>query len=652
MRWHATVSGAGHTSPVMSSSGGGAAPTPLMAQRSPPGQGNRSPFHGARCHRARLASMVGCSKMGRGKSRQGAQLALVSHGDVGVEGEVAAGPTLLERASLALRATRRRKWIAAAVFLLGADASVVYYRLRTPVYRVEAIVARRPQDPASARPDGAHGASKPSASELVHQRETLIALIDEAILPSPHATRLASPDLPGLLRRPSSAQHPDSTAGSDPTAVLLRRLDQALEVTTGNGTIAVAVEWPDPEQAHRMVQVLLKRLAEQAGESLGEVIKPAEVPKNPVKPDPFRVFGIGVVASLLLAVVVAVAFDSRSGRVVQPRQVENRAGRRARREARAPVTPIATVRATARRVGSGSDHFQELWSTLARKSWRSLVLVPADEGESVAAIAASLVNVGRRVRRGSLTFLIIADSTDYESAARIMAALEGKPDEATGPAATSGAQVVAAIQPVIAEPLGLSIAQAADVSIVCAEAGRTRLAAARRTIDLVGRERIAACLVVPPTAASSQPAPPRAPVPAEPLRHELQQMWLSLMRGDWSSLVVVPTDADIPARDVVAALQEGAASRMGRFRVIDAVGVSTDDGERLAREMAAVVAGGTRVIVPVDSLMQCLSGAHLVRDAEAALLVVRLGASNLKYVQSTIDLVGRERILGAVTLPR
>jgi hypothetical protein len=34
-----------------------------------------------------------------------------------------------------------------------------------------------------------------------------------------------------------------------------------------------------------------------------------------------------------------------------------------------------------------------------------------------------------------------------------------------------------------------------------------------------------------------------------------------------------------------------------------------------------------------------------------ALLVVRLGSSNFEYIQSTIDIVGRERILGAVTLP-
>jgi hypothetical protein len=424
-----------------------------------------------------------------------------------------------------------------------------------------------------------------------------------------------------------------------------------LEVTTGNGTITVAVEWPDPEQAYRLVEVALKRLTEQAGDRVDGIIKSAEVPKRPVSPDPFRVFGIGALASLLLAVVVAAAFDLRSGRIVQPKHVENGASRRARREGSAPATRVTIDRGAARHVGSANHDFQELWFTLARRNWRSLVLVPGDEGESVAAIAASLVNVGRRLRRGPVTFFIIADPIDYESAARIMAALQAKQHGASELVTTSTGQVIATIQPVIAEPLGLAITEAADLAIVCAEVGRTRLAAAHRTIDLIGRERIAGCLVVHPTGASSTIATSRAPAP-EVLRHELQQMWLSLMRGDWSSLVVIPTDGGIPARDVVGVLREAAAREMGRFQVIDAVGVSTDDGERLAREMATVVAGGTRVVAAVDSLMQSLSGVHLVRDAEAALLLVRLGSSNLEYVQSTIDLVGRERILGAVTLPR
>jgi hypothetical protein len=133
---------------------------------------------------------------------------------------------------------------------------------------------------------------------------------------------------------------------------------------------------------------------------------------------------------------------------------------------------------------------------------------------------------------------------------------------------------------------------------------------------------------------------------------EMQQMWLSLMRGSWSSLVIVPTDPGTSARVVIGALVEAAHQEdVGRFEIIDAEGASPAHGERFAQELASVVAGGARAVVAVDSLMQSLGGTPLVRDAEAVLLVVRLGVSNFDSVQSTIDIVGRERILGAVALP-
>lgn len=142
------------------------------------------------------------------------------------------------------------------------------------------------------------------------------------------------------------------------------------------------------------------------------------------------------------------------------------------------------------------------------------------------------------------------------------------------------------------------------------------------------------------------------PTPPGAALRELQQMWLSLMRGSWSSIVVVPTDPDTSVSAVTGALVDVAQiHQLDPFQIIDAAGAAVGHGERLAQEMASVVGSGTRAVVAVDSLMQSLAGVPLVRDAEAALLVVRLGVSNFDYVQSTIDIVGRERILGAVALP-
>jgi len=170
--------------------------------------------------------------------------------------------------------------------------------------------------------------------------------------------------------------------------------------------------------------------------------------------------------------------------------------------------------------------FQELWFALARRDWRSVVLVPADAGESAAAAATSLAEVGKQLHELPVTLFIMANPLDYWPALQIVttaASMQEGREERSGAltdpvnslgyasavqmvasAASTGrgstrpaiGKVIIAIQPVVAEPLGLAVTQAADVAILCIEMGRTHLAAARRTIELVGRERIAGCLLV------------------------------------------------------------------------------------------------------------------------------------------------------------
>jgi hypothetical protein len=149
----------------------------------------------------------------------------------------------------------------------------------------------------------------------------------------------------------------------------------------------------------------------------------------------------------------------------------------------------------ARRADPPDREIQELWFALARRQWRSLALVPADEGGSAAAVATSLAEVGRRLRDAPVTFFVMADPLDYVSTSRILTAFESTQQGGSALAMASGGRVIVAVQPVIVEPLGLAVAQSADAVVLCLELGRTRLAAARRTVELVGRERIAGCLL-------------------------------------------------------------------------------------------------------------------------------------------------------------
>lgn len=161
--------------------------------------------------------------------------------------------------------------------------------------------------------------------------------------------------------------------------------------------------------------------------------------------------------------------------------------------------PGTAIQRVENRVSGGRSprrEIQELWFALAHRSWSLLAVVPAGAGASAAAVAISLADVGRRLREAPVTFLIMAETIDYPTAGRIVRTLGagGRSDEK--PEAGPAAKLVIAIPSVVSEPLGLVVAKAADAVVLCVEKGRTTMPEARRTIELIGRDRIAGCLYV------------------------------------------------------------------------------------------------------------------------------------------------------------
>jgi len=140
--------------------------------------------------------------------------------------------------------------------------------------------------------------------------------------------------------------------------------------------------------------------------------------------------------------------------------------------------------------GDPGRDFHELWFALQRWPWASLVVVPADEGGSAAWIARSLAAVGGQLQGGAVTSLV-AEALDFNSAAQAAASLS-----AGGPRGGSRSQVIVAIEPIVARPLAIAVARAADALLLCIEMGRTRMASARRTIELVGRERFIGSVII------------------------------------------------------------------------------------------------------------------------------------------------------------
>jgi hypothetical protein len=171
--------------------------------------------------------------------------------------------------------------------------------------------------------------------------------------------------------------------------------------------------------------------------------------------------------------------------------------------------------------------YQELWLGLARRAWRVVVLVPADPGGSADAVARALAAVGDRLSDLPVTAVTVG-SLEYESALaladlqrrtpgrdpppswrapRVEAAAATAGVEPDGAAAArprggaalaipTAARVLVAIPAVVSEPLGLAVAHGADAVVVCVERGKARLADVRRTVELVGRDRIAGCFLL------------------------------------------------------------------------------------------------------------------------------------------------------------
>ncbi|HET6437714.1 MAG TPA: hypothetical protein VFG59_06620 [Anaeromyxobacter sp.] len=167
--------------------------------------------------------------------------------------------------------------------------------------------------------------------------------------------------------------------------------------------------------------------------------------------------------------------------------------------------------------GPGADarDVLELWMSLSRWEWKSLVLVPADAESSAAPLARLLANVAQHLSFGPVTAISV-DRLEYGSALALAdlqqhldaqrtavgpvvearPAVEGDPVVVPEGPQTEAimrlppARLIISIPPVVREPLGIPAAREADAVIVCLRLGWSRLPDVRRTVELIGREKI------------------------------------------------------------------------------------------------------------------------------------------------------------------
>ncbi|GAO04952.1 lipopolysaccharide biosynthesis protein [Anaeromyxobacter sp. PSR-1] len=168
--------------------------------------------------------------------------------------------TPLDWLTLAVRAARRRKVLAVAVFVVAFGASIAFAVTRKPMYRVyTTILAQRSSALPSAARAGFEDLPTRSAWEIVHRRENLVAIVKETNLVSA-GLAVEEPDLRARVKRALGIGR--AGAPADPVDRLVLVLDKELEVSTEEGTITIKLDWPDPRQAHAVVQAALQNFLE------------------------------------------------------------------------------------------------------------------------------------------------------------------------------------------------------------------------------------------------------------------------------------------------------------------------------------------------------------------------------------------------------
>jgi hypothetical protein len=167
------------------------------------------------------------------------------------------------------------------------------------------------------------------------------------------------------------------------------------------------------------------------------------------------------------------------------------------------------------------------------------------------------------------------------------------------------------------------------------------------------------------------------PPPGLPSR-ELQELWFATRRKDWKSLVVVPAAPGLSAFPIAKALGEiGGVIRMSPVQVVNAEGLDLPSIATLVQDFSgdqqrgsgsvwtssapgnngpqgaetfSVLKQERAFIVAIEPVVTNPLALPLALAADAVLLCLELGVTDMEAARHTIDLVGRDRLVGSVLL--
>jgi hypothetical protein len=140
--------------------------------------------------------------------------------------------------------------------------------------------------------------------------------------------------------------------------------------------------------------------------------------------------------------------------------------------------------------------------------------------------------------------------------------------------------------------------------------------------------------------------------PVAVVSREMQQLWFSLVRQRWSSLAMVPGRGVSSPLAMASSLVQIARRSTPDWRcsLIDATHVSPDGVNEMAQAIARTAAARERVLIVVGSVDDNPPAMAIASCCDAALLCVRLDASDLASSRKTLERCGRARFIGSLVL--
>jgi hypothetical protein len=137
---------------------------------------------------------------------------------------------------------------------------------------------------------------------------------------------------------------------------------------------------------------------------------------------------------------------------------------------------------------------------------------------------------------------------------------------------------------------------------------------------------------------------------ADLLPTDIQRLWFATLKKEWSSLAVLPAHVGGSAAPIGKALAKVAAlQKDSSIKLISAEGADLSGASRLIIEMTSHVAQGGLAIVVLDSIISNPAGIPVALAADAALLCVELGHADVDSGRRTMQLLGENKFVGAVT---